>query len=350
MVRNVASSKALVGRKSVSSEKLPVTEEKSAEDAAATRGLRKNGNVKLSLYRGAIAVLALVVVILALATKRRHLSSVSAYVIVPAAEPCHVAGYTAERLERLKMQGRSKEHDSFPRDWEPELPKIIHHQWKDENIPEMYKEWHQKWYDLFPEPEYTHMLWTDDSARALIKDHYPWFLETYDDYDYPIKRADAVRYFYLYHYGGVHTDLDYEPMSNFFKHLPTDRVGLVESPYKFNEEAQNSLMSSPKGDPFWHNVFTQLILNKDNGVLSATGPRMIDMAFESSRHPVHFLPCENFQRIPFSESEPSHRGRDFYGRYYPMKQCGNYDDSSCHFAKHHNTASYAKGLSPNELS
>jgi inositol phosphorylceramide mannosyltransferase catalytic subunit len=37
---------------------------------------------------------------------------------------------------------------------------------------------------------------------------YPWFLETYDGYVYPIQRADAIRYFVLAHFGGVYIDMD----------------------------------------------------------------------------------------------------------------------------------------------
>jgi mannosyltransferase OCH1-like enzyme len=37
---------------------------------------------------------------------------------------------------------------------------------------------------------------------------YPWFLETFDGYPYPIQRADAIRYFVLHHFGGIYIDLD----------------------------------------------------------------------------------------------------------------------------------------------
>jgi mannosyltransferase OCH1-like enzyme len=261
------------------------------------------------------------------------------------ADPCDVALATKEELSRLPLQGRSKDREGFPSDWEPELPKIIHHQWKDEHIPEKYQSWHKAWFEHFPESEYTHMLWTDESGRNLIKEHYPWFLETYDNYQYEIKRADAVRYFFLYHYGGIHTDLDYEPMTNFYKHLPQDRVGLVESPYQYNELTQNSLMSSPRGDPFWLTVFTEMIKNQDKAVLVATGPKLLDMVMRTSKkHPVHVLPCENFHRIPLGELKASpmltNLHREFLGRIFPMKQCGAYNDVKCHFAKHHNTAVY----------
>ena len=96
------------------------------------------------------------------------------------------------------------------------------------------------------------MLWTDAKMRALIEEEYPWFLAAYDAYPHNIQRADASRYFILHKYGGLYADLDYEPLGNFWEHLPQHSPGLVESPYQYNERVQNSLMSSPPGHPLWN--------------------------------------------------------------------------------------------------
>ena len=45
-------------------------------------------------------------------------------------------------------------------------------------------------------------------ARDFVAENYSWFLDTFDNYDQPIQRADAIRYFILVHYGGVYIDLD----------------------------------------------------------------------------------------------------------------------------------------------
>ena len=36
-------------------------------------------------------------------------------------------------------------------------------------------------------------LWTDKDNRRLIKNHYAWFLDTYDSYRENIQRVDAAR-------------------------------------------------------------------------------------------------------------------------------------------------------------
>lgn len=86
------------------------------------------------------------------------------------------------------------------------IPKIIHQTYKTEDIPEHWKEGRQKCLDLHP--DYKYILWTDEMAYEFIKEEYPWFLDTFENYTYPIERADAIRYFILSHYGGVYIDLD----------------------------------------------------------------------------------------------------------------------------------------------
>ncbi|GES62848.1 MIPC synthase subunit [Aspergillus terreus] len=86
------------------------------------------------------------------------------------------------------------------------IPKIIHQTYKNETIPEVWKEAQQSCIDLHPDYEY--ILWTNEKSREFIANEYPWFLETFDGYKYPIQRADSIRYFVLAHYGGTYIDLD----------------------------------------------------------------------------------------------------------------------------------------------
>ncbi|KAI5949445.1 CSH1 [Candida theae] len=86
------------------------------------------------------------------------------------------------------------------------IPKIIHQTYKNENIPEIWKPGQQACIDLHE--DYQYILWTDEMAREFISEEFPWFLETWDKYPYNIQRADAIRYFALYHYGGIYIDLD----------------------------------------------------------------------------------------------------------------------------------------------
>ena len=86
------------------------------------------------------------------------------------------------------------------------IPKIIHQTYINDSIPIHWRDGQKTCVDLHPDYEYK--LWTDQMARDFVAAEYPWFLDTFDNYDYPIQRADAIRYFVLAHYGGVYIDLD----------------------------------------------------------------------------------------------------------------------------------------------
>jgi len=108
-----------------------------------------------------------------------------------------------DAISRAELPGPNS---TVPSDRESLIPKILHQTYKNETIPYAWREAQQSCLDLHP--DYKYMLWTDKSSRQFIQDEYPWFLETFDRYTYPIQRADAIRYFVLAHYGGVYLDLD----------------------------------------------------------------------------------------------------------------------------------------------
>ncbi|KAL1304472.1 hypothetical protein AAFC00_003463 [Neodothiora populina] len=86
------------------------------------------------------------------------------------------------------------------------IPKIIHQTYINDSIPQVWQDPQASCIALHPDWEYK--LWTDKKSRDFIAAEYPWFLETFDNYQYPIQRADAIRYFVLAHYGGIYIDLD----------------------------------------------------------------------------------------------------------------------------------------------
>lgn len=134
------------------------------------------------------------------------------------------------------------------------------------------------------------MLWTDASSRKFIAEHYPWFLDTFDAYTYPIQRADAIRYFVLHYYGGVYLDLDVgclrplDPLLVFPVILPkTIPVGV-----------SNDLMFSEKGHPFMAQTIHNLVTFDHNWILNyptvmfSTGPMFLSAQYGiyTASHPI----------------------------------------------------------------
>ncbi len=163
-----------------------------------------------------------------------------------------------------------------------EVPKIIHQTWKCSEVPDKWKKSPEEWKRYHPTWEYK--LWTDADNRELIASKYAWFLPTYDSYPYPIQRADAVRYFILYEYGGVYSDLDLYPVK------PVDDFvdGCVEAYFTFSGNypcVTNSFMASVKGAVIWKDVFCKMAQNcppawtkisKHFKIMLTTGPMMLN--------------------------------------------------------------------------
>ncbi|KAJ6045006.1 uncharacterized protein N7446_003207 [Penicillium canescens] len=87
-----------------------------------------------------------------------------------------------------------------------QIPRILHQTAATETIPNKWIESQQSCIEAYSDFEYK--LWTDESARDFLSIEYPWFMDTWDAYAFPIQRADALRYFVLYHFGGVYLDMD----------------------------------------------------------------------------------------------------------------------------------------------
>jgi mannosyltransferase OCH1-like enzyme len=88
------------------------------------------------------------------------------------------------------------------------IPKIIMQTWKTTDLPDKWKptqisinkymsDWH-------------YILMTDEMNRDFIKKYFPDFLLFFDAFPYPIQRADAIRYAWLYVNGGLYLDCDFE--------------------------------------------------------------------------------------------------------------------------------------------
>ena len=170
------------------------------------------------------------------------------------------------------------------------IPKIIHQTWKTDDVP---PEWHslqQTW--KRHHPDWTHRFWTDETNRTFISQHYDWFLPTYDAYDQTIKRADAIRYFLMYHHGGLYVDLDFECLRPFETLLANKEVVLGFEPpphadpytekWGFTQLICNALIASKPFHPFWKHVIDNLeSASQYSSPIEATGPVFLTHAYHT---------------------------------------------------------------------
>lgn len=182
------------------------------------------------------------------------------------------------------------------------FPKIIHQTWKNNNIPKKWQLSQTQWKKLHPDYEY--ILWTDADIRNYIKEKHPSFLKLHDSYEYNIQRADMIRYFILYDFGGIYSDLDLYPVENIEKYISnydeSVDVLLVNSGNVKNC-ITNSFMVSKKNAPLWKKVQKRLkqklpiyIYGKHLKVMYSTGPLMFTKICKKNEDVFQLLPQEKF--------------------------------------------------------
>ncbi|KAH9482747.1 Inositol phosphoceramide mannosyltransferase 3 [Psilocybe cubensis] len=167
------------------------------------------------------------------------------------------------------------------------------------------------------------LLWTDAGSREFIAEHYPWFLDTFDNYTYPIQRADVIRYFVLYHYGGIYVDLDIGCL----KPMDPLLVYPVILPKTIPVGVSNDLMFSEKGHPMLEQTIHNLIKFDHSWVLNyptvmfTTGPMFLSAQYGlyTASHPnsalqeVRILPKSLYGKNARENEAPHSFFSHFYG-------------------------------------
>lgn len=169
------------------------------------------------------------------------------------------------------------------------------------------------------------MLWTDEGSREFIAEHYPWFLDTFDGYTYPIQRADVIRYFILYHYGGIYLDLDIGCLR------PLDLLLTypVILPKTIPVGVSNDLMFAEPAHPFLAQTIHNLVTFDHNWILNyptvmfSTGPMFLSAQYGlyTTAHPptlqnpggeVRILPKSLYGK----NAKPEEAPHSFFSHYY----------------------------------
>jgi len=180
------------------------------------------------------------------------------------------------------------------------IPCIIHQTYISlEKLPKVWKDTPATWRHHHPTWEYR--FWSDDDCRRLVKEQFPWFLTTYDRYEYNIQRADAIRPMILYFLGGLYGDLDIvptRPLDDLF--YKDSDLYLIRTPN--TNTLTNCLMASKPGIKFWIRLIEEMKLRAENlnilslgkhwTVMTTTGPMILSDIFSEHEKnlKVKFLP------------------------------------------------------------
>lgn len=94
---------------------------------------------------------------------------------------------------------------------------------------------------------FDHILWGYEKCENLLKEHYPQYLQLWEDFSQPVMKCDFIRYIILYHYGGIYMDMDMYPAKDFTELLSNREIFTT-----WNDDPRNlpynALMMSEKGN------------------------------------------------------------------------------------------------------
>ncbi|MGQ9371117.1 glycosyltransferase [Azospirillum sp. ST 5-10] len=226
------------------------------------------------------------------------------------------------------------------------IPKIIHHLWKNEAVPDRLALYRDTWRRLHPGWE--HRLWTDAELRAFVAREFPDFLPVYDGYAEPIRRADAARYLILKRMGGLYVDLDFEALKPIDSLLdgPSLAIGLEPDSHLALDKAVRagmtrilcpSLIASVPGHGFWDHVVGALRRNAGaDDVLDATGPFLLTRAYDSYAAP------ETITLLPAHAVYPVDKMACWQGRLFDIRHWERVTRDA--YALHHWDATWFRGV------
>ena len=134
----------------------------------------------------------------------------------------------------------------------PHVPRIIFQSWKSRTqIPSNFRTWSNSFKRY--NPDYDCLVWDDHDNRDFIAEQFAWFLPFYDEYPKEIFRVDAVRFFFLYKFGGLYADMDTECLKRLDPVLEAGDVivGRMGADKTFEHSIPNAMMAAKPRHLLW---------------------------------------------------------------------------------------------------
>jgi mannosyltransferase OCH1-like enzyme len=207
---------------------------------------------------------------------------------------------TLRKIDGLLARAHEAHGHRIARAGTKAFPRLIHQSYRSAALPDNFAAWRASW--IRHHPHFQHRFWSDEENRELVRSRFPWLLPLYDGLLMPIMRADAVRYLYLYEFGGIYADLDFLCLQSFESLLrahehgddggrrggrPADdvllaRIALHATGRRRDGDVPNALMISRRRAPFWLLVLRLLVerfaCNGSPSPMQVTGPALLSRA------------------------------------------------------------------------
>jgi inositol phosphorylceramide mannosyltransferase catalytic subunit len=193
------------------------------------------------------------------------------------------------------------------------IPNIIMQTWKTEELPEKWKPSQDSIRKYMPDWKY--ILMTDEMNREFIQNHFPDFLSYYDAFPYPIQRADAIRYAWLYVHGGLYIDCDFELLAPLDELFTEDYDLFLVPSANLSSFVTNEFMASKPGNKLWLDMIEEMkapagfsAIDKHLAVMNTTGPVALTRVVNRTNPPHKKLPNEKIKPYTICDKEFNKEG------------------------------------------
>ena len=133
-------------------------------------------------------------------------------------------------------------------------------------------------------PDFDYILWKDDDVDKVMKNDFPEYYDKFNELPRMIMKIDMFRYFLIYKYGGLYTDMDYLMFKPF--DLLNEQIVIPT-----NRDIQdnklsclgNCIFASEPNHPFWKSLMDTLFkidrkilpFSGFDNVIKSTGPMFV---------------------------------------------------------------------------
>lgn len=199
-------------------------------------------------------------------------------------------------LSSLHQQLDRSVQDRWSAD-EAKIPRIIMQTWKNCDIPSHWKESPLSIRQMMP--NWTYVLMTDEDNNKFCQTYFPDFWPYFRDMEHNIQRADAIRYMWLYVYGGIYVDMDMVVVKPLDKLFVEDTMLYLCTSGNITSCITNSLMASKPKCPIWLDMIEHMkkeapwwAYGKHMNVMNTTGPVGLNYVVKNSEYPYMTIPSK----------------------------------------------------------
>lgn len=185
------------------------------------------------------------------------------------------------------------------------IPRKIHLIWMDftnllnphPQIPQKYMENIENMKKL--NPNFEIKTWNGYECDQFIQKYYPSYYQRYFDLPYPIEKCDYIRFFILYHYGGIYSDMDRISIRSYENLLKTYEkdYDVLLGEISLYGILNNDILITKRGSKYMKKCMDDMKINHINyyfmDVMLTTGPLYITRVYQDMGKPQNIKILKN---------------------------------------------------------